>query len=172
MQTTGTLSRWNANKGHGFITPQRGGRDIFVDISAFADAGQPPQLHEKLAFAIETDQSGRQRAVAVRRRPPKQSALRRIPRSRPPANSAAILAATALLAAIVFYGYTGFYKQPAQVAAATATVSTTAFHCDGRSQCQEMTSCAEAEFFLRHCANVQLDGDGDGIPCEQQWCGR
>jgi hypothetical protein len=45
------------------------------------------------------------------------------------------------------------------------------FHCDGRVYCREMTSCAEAEFFLRNCPGVKMDGDGDGIPCEDH-CGR
>jgi hypothetical protein len=35
-----------------------------------------------------------------------------------------------------------------------------------------MTSCAEATFFLRNCPNVKMDGDGDGVPCESQWCGK
>jgi hypothetical protein len=33
-----------------------------------------------------------------------------------------------------------------------------------------MRSCAEATFFLQNCSGVQMDGDGDGIPCETQWC--
>jgi len=44
------------------------------------------------------------------------------------------------------------------------------FACDGRTRCSQMTSCAEATFFLRSCPNTQMDGDNDGIPCEQQWC--
>lgn len=44
------------------------------------------------------------------------------------------------------------------------------FSCDGRDHCSEMTSCAEAEYFLQHCPFPQMDGDGDGRPCEQQWC--
>lgn len=46
-----------------------------------------------------------------------------------------------------------------------------AFRCDGRSRCQEMTSCEEAQWFLHHCAGTLSDGDNDGIPCEDQWCG-
>ena len=42
--------------------------------------------------------------------------------------------------------------------------------CDGRTSCGQMTSCAEATHFLRHCPNTAMDGDGDGIPCESQWC--
>jgi len=48
--------------------------------------------------------------------------------------------------------------------------STNKFRCDGRIYCSQMTSCAEATFFLRNCAGVKMDGDNDGIPCEQQWC--
>jgi hypothetical protein len=44
------------------------------------------------------------------------------------------------------------------------------FKCDGRTYCSQMTSCAEAKYFLSHCPGVKMDGDGDGIPCEQQWC--
>ena len=46
------------------------------------------------------------------------------------------------------------------------------FHCDGRTRCSEMTSCEEATFFLQHCPGVKMDGEGDGVPCERQWCGR
>jgi hypothetical protein len=44
------------------------------------------------------------------------------------------------------------------------------FHCDGRTHCSQMTSCAEAEFFLNNCPNVEMDGNNDGEPCEKQWC--
>jgi Excalibur calcium-binding domain len=44
------------------------------------------------------------------------------------------------------------------------------FRCDGRTHCSQMRSCEEATFFLRNCPNVKMDGDNDGIPCEQQWC--
>jgi Excalibur calcium-binding domain len=44
------------------------------------------------------------------------------------------------------------------------------FRCDGRRRCTEMTSCAEAKFFIENCPNTRMDGDGDGVPCEKQWC--
>lgn len=46
-----------------------------------------------------------------------------------------------------------------------------AHRCDGRTHCSQMTSCAEARFFLNHCPGVKMDGDQDGIPCEDQLCG-
>jgi len=45
------------------------------------------------------------------------------------------------------------------------------YHCDGRVHCSQMTSCEEAEFFLANCPGVKMDGGGDGVPCEKQWCG-
>lgn len=45
------------------------------------------------------------------------------------------------------------------------------FHCDGRTQCSQMTSCAEATCFLRNCPDTKMDGNHDGVPCEVQWCG-
>ena len=47
----------------------------------------------------------------------------------------------------------------------------TAYRCDGRSRCPQMTSCEEATWFLQHCPGTLADGDGDGVPCEDQWCG-
>ncbi len=44
------------------------------------------------------------------------------------------------------------------------------FRCDGRKYCSQMRSCEEAMFFLRNCPDVEMDGDYDGIPCEDQWC--
>ena len=44
------------------------------------------------------------------------------------------------------------------------------YRCDGRIHCSQMTSCSEAKYFLSHCPGVKMDGDNDGIPCEDQWC--
>ncbi len=46
------------------------------------------------------------------------------------------------------------------------------YRCDGRTHCSQMTSCAEATYFLKNCPGVKMDGDNDGIPCEEQWCKR
>lgn len=44
------------------------------------------------------------------------------------------------------------------------------FKCDGRTHCSQMKSCAEATYFVQQCPNTQMDGNGDGVPCESQWC--
>ena len=48
--------------------------------------------------------------------------------------------------------------------------SSASFRCDGRIYCSQMTSCAEATYFLMHCPGVKMDGNNDGVPCERQWC--
>jgi hypothetical protein len=89
----------------------------------------------------------------------------------------------AILAAIGWYGY-GQYQQFASINSYKArafagepvqSVRTQAdpnsrFKCDGRVYCSQMTSCEEAKFFLQNCPGTKMDGDGDGIPCEKQWC--
>jgi endonuclease YncB( thermonuclease family) len=41
-----------------------------------------------------------------------------------------------------------------------------ALQCGAKRYCQEMSSCAEARFYLNMCGLGRLDGDGDGVPCE------
>lgn len=38
--------------------------------------------------------------------------------------------------------------------------------CGEKRFCKEMNDCAEARYFLTTCGVKQLDGDGDGRPCE------
>jgi hypothetical protein len=53
----------------------------------------------------------------------------------------------------------------------TASIDTTKFTCSGKTTCSQMTSCPEARYYLKNCPFQNIDGDGDGIPCEDQWCG-
>ncbi len=57
---------------------------------------------------------------------------------------------------------------PAAVAPATLAPDTPEerYECDGRQYCSQMTSRAEAEYFVQHCPDTRMDGDGDGEPCE------
>ena len=63
---------------------------------------------------------------------------------------------------------------PPPVPVARPAVAT--FTCDGRTHCSQMTSCAEAVWFVNNCPGTKMDsnrshnGDGDGVPCERQWC--
>ncbi|MGH8444164.1 MAG: excalibur calcium-binding domain-containing protein, partial [Solimonas sp.] len=45
------------------------------------------------------------------------------------------------------------------------------FRCEGKTYCRQMGSCEEARFYLANCPGTKMDGDHDGIPCEDQFCG-
>ena len=60
--------------------------------------------------------------------------------------------------------------KPAAEAVAPQVVADAGRRCDGRKYCSQMTSCAEATWFLKNCPGVQMDGNHDGVPCERQWC--
>lgn len=89
------------------------------------------------------------------------------------------LLAVLILAALGWYGYSHYALRAAQLQvqqampAAELSVpapSPAAFQCDGRKYCSQMTSCAEATRFLNNCPGMEMDGNRDGVPCEQQWC--
>jgi micrococcal nuclease len=58
-------------------------------------------------------------------------------------------------------------EPPLRVAAVSGS-----YRCDQRTYCSQMTSCEEATWFLKNCPGVKMDGNRDGVPCEQQWCGK
>ena len=177
MRTHGTLTKWNDDRGFGFVTRSEGCEEIFVHISEFPHDNVRPRLHEVISFEIEEGQNGKPRAVRVMR--PGSQARTRIVREQKTATPKRGVARTGFVflafAAIVTYGYSRFSdfqfeysNEPVPVSAQAATVS--AHKCDGRTMCSQMTSCAEATYFLKHCPNTKMDGDNDGEPCEQQWC--
>ena len=57
-----------------------------------------------------------------------------------------------------------------ELPANVTTAKQQAYQCDGRTYCSQMSSCAEAKFFINNCPGTKMDGDNDGIPCESQWC--
>ena len=86
-----------------------------------------------------------------------------------------------LLLFIIIAGIKGLFPNPFQGVNTTSSAKKPAsslpssssqnYTCEGKTRCSEMKSCEEAKFYLNNCPNVQIDGDGDGIPCESQWCG-
>ena len=83
----------------------------------------------------------------------------------------------AILIALGSYGYSQYQRRLAgQIAEAPALSRPapieTLFKCDGRIYCSQMTSCAEATYFIQHCPNTKMDGNNDGEPCERQWCNK
>jgi cold shock CspA family protein len=196
MRTHGTLSKWNEDRGFGFISPASGD-DVFAHISAFPRDGVRPSIGEVVSFEIETRGDGRKRALRIQR-PARTTTARGVRESRAPATPiATALGALAVVAIGALFYFDGELVLPhrgrarashavetqpdgsagarRKFAATTDGLPETAtsasrFSCDGRTLCREMHSCAEATYFLQNCPNVQMDGDGDGVPCERQWC--
>ena len=59
---------------------------------------------------------------------------------------------------------------PVQPSSPTAPALGEAFSCDNRTHCAQMTSCAEAKFFVKNCRNADLEVDDAGVPCPRRWC--
>jgi cold shock CspA family protein len=180
MRVHGTLTKWNDERGFGFITPAQGVDAVFVHISAFPRGVGRPQLGEVVSYEAEAGHDGKVRAVRVMR--PGQKPMSHRAHQRRRTNSRSYLgrniAALFAIAAIGVFAY-GKYQislpqatnaVAADDASAVESDASTSFQCDGRTRCSQMTSCSEAKFFLDHCPNTQMDGDHDGVPCEQQWC--
>jgi len=184
---SGKLKKWNAERGFGFIVADDGGQDIFVHISAFARDGRQPTDGELLTFEVEPDRNGKRSAVRILR--PGESARHAVPR-RPVRqgttgreNSTGFFGKVfsgLLVCALLWFGYSQYASRaatygsvlptpPASLSPAKLPVPSD-FKCDGRNMCSQMTSCREATLFLQNCPGTQMDGNGDGVPCEQQWC--
>ena len=194
MRFAGRLQDWNEQRGFGFIHPVEGGDDVFVHVSALPSPR--PGTEEIVTFELTLDREGRKKAIHVRRQADETAALnadrgreghrlanpqRTQPRRHSRARTSRVLAPLVILGAVGWFGY-GLYAQgraasaPARVLetgsrpAPARIAGTPAFACDGRTHCSQMRSCEEAAFFLQHCPDTAMDGDHDGVPCEQQLC--
>jgi Excalibur calcium-binding domain len=84
----------------------------------------------------------------------------------------------ALIGFLAWKGYDKFHGDAETATPVRATplaqpfgdAAPSGFKCDGRTRCGQMSSCEEATYFIKNCPNTQMDGNNDGVPCEQQWC--
>lgn len=67
MSQSGTVKFFNHSRGFGFITPDDGGKDVFVHITALEKSGLPPlDDGQKVTFETEPDPRGRgEKAVNI-----------------------------------------------------------------------------------------------------------
>lgn len=60
MAQTGTVKFFNVDKGFGFITPDKGGGDVFVHVSALERSGMSSlSENQKVSFDTEPDPRGK-----------------------------------------------------------------------------------------------------------------
>lgn len=59
----GVLKTWKEDRGFGFITPDNGGKDIFIHITAIGEAGRRPMPGDIIHYQIARDKHGKLRAI-------------------------------------------------------------------------------------------------------------
>lgn len=176
MRFDGTLTKWKDDRGFGFVTPDVGDGELFAHISAFPKQGGRPTVGERISFEVTAGADGKKKAISIaylarsskRDRPPRGN--------REPARSSfsgvlgVLLVVLAAGGAVYMYKATSVTPEPERIVAPAAERPSVRYLCDGRTHCSQMTSCEEASYFLRNCPGVKMDGDNDGVPCEEQWC--
>ncbi len=190
IRLKGQLATWDDNRGFGFITQENRTQNIFVHIYAFGKAlSRRPKVGDTIYYNVHTDKNGKIKAVdaiiegaalhkrTYTSRPTKHHSKRGL-------NSwwlVVVLSVVFLLGV----GSSLFNRLQSGVDRLIPAVThfsngsktslatlqpLTGYGCDGKTHCSQMTSCEEAEYYLRNCLGTEMDGDGDGIPCESQWC--
>ena len=182
MRRQGKIVEWNDGRGFGFVLLNGGDERAFAHISEFADRGARPSIGDVVTYDVVVEQ-GRPKATAiayagaaaVARKAARPARARRDNR----ASGSGWLGAALLLAivAVVGWRYNHQHQQrladerehaasPSTQAPALARAAD-AYQCTGKQHCSQMASCGEARFYVQHCPGTKMDGDGDGLPCEE-----
>lgn len=170
----GRIESWNDERGFGFVVQNATGSKAFVHISAFARRHRRPAVGALVTYEVGRDERGRPRAVDVRFVERKRVRERKLV----PATGSLVVGVV-LACLVVTVGYVRVTHPNSSIPASInklvshrdALRENPAFRCEPRkTYCSEMSSCAEAYFHQERCGAAHMDGDGDGIPCEQQLC--
>ncbi len=189
----GLLKSWNDDKGFGFIKSSTLQHDTFIHISSLKHMSRKPKVGDIIYFEVATEPNGKTKAVNCRiegvlAQPHIKASSRPVRISKTSGKNSPLmkLITLGIIFSIGFSVYkTGFLNtkqtpvvtnanlesfMPASSSSLNKTPPT--FRCDGRQHCSQMTSYAEALFFIQHCPNTKMDGDKDGEPCERQFGNR
>ncbi len=162
MEFKGKLVRWNDDRGFGFIKILPSEEDIFIHITALKDMPRRPVVGDIIYFQVERGEDGKAQAKSAR-----IEGLTRTPgktRTKKGGNGYLFLFGlwvVFLVLVLVLVSFFVYYKGVEE--------DFSGYKCEGKRYCSEMT-CEEARFYVKNCPNVEIDGDFDGKPCEQQ-CG-
>ncbi len=168
----GRLKNWNDGKGFGFIESSELDQNTFIHISTLKAMSRKPKIGDHIYFEVEKQADGKVRAVNCRI---EGVAVKSLKQHKPRAynRSSGIKGKMIVILAIIaiaIFAYSRLASKPyvsqTHQIQTLPDVKQSNFQCDGRQHCSQMTSRAEAEFFTRNCPNTKMDGDSDGIPCE------
>jgi cold shock CspA family protein len=188
----GRLERWDDDKGFGFIRNESNQKEVFIHISAFKrNISRRPLVGDTIFYELHTDANGKSKAVNAqieglltsKENPRKNQNNTRRNRDykKSSTNLSTAIRLIFLFAIIVVFAVNKYqstketrHSTPTIVndsfSSPLATQSQTQYSCQGKTYCSEMSSCEEAVFYQSHCSGTKMDGDGDGVPCEDM-CG-
>jgi cold shock CspA family protein len=191
MRYQGKITDWKDDRGFGFITPNGGGAKVFVHISAFRRGEARPVGNDLVTYELVSAGAKGPQAADVAH-VDRARAVSRVPAHAPRREIGFSKWISALLLiALAMFGWQKYSAKRDAIAGNAETfmgssvnspkakslveqfstnASSNTFKCEGKKYCSQMSSCEEAKFYLRNCPGVQMDGDGNGIPCEKQWC--
>ena len=65
MRYQGKITTWKDNQGFGFITPNGGGKDVFIHFKSITNSRRRPTGNELVSYQVSTDAKGRLNATEV-----------------------------------------------------------------------------------------------------------
>jgi len=184
MRQQGSITSWNDRLGIGFARPLDGGPEIAIRFDDFVDRSRAPTPGMIVTFDPATDDQGRPMARRISLPQVGMSAKAHAPKPAKPTKARSktpwlrvALSATAAILLTVWWQMNlapqsdaRSAQDPTGITEANDAVFAQAqpFQCDGRRQCSQMSSCAEAQYFFKHCAARQMDSNGDGVACDEE----
>lgn len=188
----GVIVKWDDEKGYGFIRIDGGNKEIFCHISDFSPRNPRPEINEAVGFEVVSDGKGRFSAKQIcylnreRAVSPGYCKKHRKDKESPTSIVQVMLSLLVGLLLVSVIGYKAYQYASEKLTPKQENTSvktqvlpeikrqqpdSSPYRCDGRQHCSQMTSCEEAKWFVRNCSDTKMDGDGDGIPCENMCSG-
>jgi cold shock CspA family protein len=194
MRFQGRITDWKDERGFGFITPNGGGAKVFLHFKSIQNGEHRPSGGELVTYEVVPVPGKGPRAENVQYVDRSRTSPAPYESDGPGSvwGKLSTLITVVLLIAMAAYAWQKFNVSRGRFRSApqaeeraalppaprpqsfservTPDSTSSAFKCEGKRYCSQMTSCEEAKFYLKNCPDVRIDGDGDGIPCESQWC--
>lgn len=175
MRFQGKITKWFDDKGYGFITSDQG-ESVFLHFSAFKSTGLRANIGDRVSYKIAKGDKGLQAydLEFLDKIKTSNRTVRSSSKNKGTNKVFFILAAVLIVLVLTQLSpkrlpslpTTSNWSENSEI-----TPKEMNFQCSGKTRCTEMVSCDEAIFYLENCPGTISDGDGDGIPCEDQWCG-